>query len=219
MRYLGDILAWSSELLRVCACWKSRPPALTPVITSHCWWITICFAFSSSRRTFTAKISEQGRYCKSQKPVTPKWEEIGDDRVHLWSGIFVREAPEMGKREQWYWSVLQRWRRAGMRGWARRAAPLRGPDTFRTVASSQESKKPCPQDSTKKTCKERSWDNSELRDEAGGGLDTTSQQHNENSCLNLGVRNSMTKIELGCGTCQKWSPWGWREKENNRESK
>ena len=95
VRGLGNILAWSSELLGVCACWKSRPPALTPVITSHCW-ITICFAFSLSRRTSTAKISEQGRYCKSQKLVTPKWEEIGDDRVHLWGGIFVSEVPEMG---------------------------------------------------------------------------------------------------------------------------
>ena len=26
---------------------------------------------------------QENRYCKSQKPVTPKWEEIGDDRVHL----------------------------------------------------------------------------------------------------------------------------------------
>lgn len=34
--------------------------------------IIISSAFSSNRKTLTARISEQGRYCRSQKPVTRK---------------------------------------------------------------------------------------------------------------------------------------------------
>ena len=151
--------------------------------------------------------------------MTPKSEEIGGDRVQFVRWHLCEQSARGGEEGAVIPKCITEMGKGRDARMGQVGRTTAGPDTFRTVVSSQESKKPCLQDSMKTTSKERSWDSSELRDEAGGSLETTIQQHNENSCLNMGVRNSMTKIESGCGTCQKSSPWGWREKEKNRESK